>query len=249
MNRSGLWHRVVAFALILLMVFLAAAISAPAVEADDPYYTYGSATICSDFTPRLYAGGEAESFNLTIGINWGDATPRAVNTGMNVSFICPTDGDLYLTVDFNPSTFLLAINQTQNVEVTVSAKEGAENNNYIEEIYAIDLDWNAISSFSAVPENRCRINPWVLNGDDACFIATAAYGTSTATEIDTLRAFRDEVLLESTLGSKLVEWYYQASPPLADFISENQPLRTLVRDLFVEPIIWAIDAVGILWRD
>jgi hypothetical protein len=70
-----------------------------------------------------------------------------------------------------------------------------------------------------------------------CFIATAAYGTSTAEEIDVLRAFRDEVLLESTVGSQLVEWYYQTSPPVADFISENSLLRTIVRELVIDPMV------------
>ena len=83
----------------------------------------------------------------------------------------------------------------------------------------------------------------------SCFIATAAYGTSSVTELDTLRAFRDEVLLESTLGSQLVEWYYQASPPVADFISEHDVLRTLVRELLVEPVSWVVEATEAIWGD
>lgn len=51
-----------------------------------------------------------------------------------------------------------------------------------------------------------------------CFIATAAYGTSTAEQLDLLRTFRDQVLMESTLGSQFVAWYYQVSPPLAVYI-------------------------------
>ena len=249
MKRSGLWRRSVAFALILLMVFLAAAISAPAVEAEDPYYTYGSATVCSDFDPRLYAGGEALSFNLTIGVNWGDATPRDVLTGMIVIFICPDYGEFHLNVDFDPSTFTLEIGQTQTVVVTVSAKEECEDNNFIMEIWAVDLDYNAIASFSAIPENRCRIDPWVLSSEEGCFIATAAYGTPLVEEVEVLRQFRDEVLLQNSLGSRFVNFYYEVSPPLADFLSEHQPLRTLVRELLVDPVVWVVDAVGILWRD
>ena len=86
------------------------------------------------------------------------------------------------------------------------------------------------------------------NGD-GCFIATAAYGTSTAEEIDTLRAFRDEVLLQNSLGSQLVDLYYEVSPPVADFISEYEPLRTLVRELLVDPVAWLVEATGTLWRD
>jgi hypothetical protein len=87
------------------------------------------------------------------------------------------------------------------------------------------------------------------NGGGGCFIATAAYGTSTAAEIDTLRAFRDEVLLQNSLGSQLVNLYYEVSPPVADFISEHDVLRTLVRELLVDPVAWLVEATGTLWRD
>jgi hypothetical protein len=82
-----------------------------------------------------------------------------------------------------------------------------------------------------------------------CFIATAAYGTESAEEIDVLRSFRDEVLLESPVGSQLVEWYYQTSPPVADFISENSVLKALVRELLVDPIASLVELTGTLWRD
>jgi len=74
-----------------------------------------------------------------------------------------------------------------------------------------------------------------IEGD--CFIATAAYGTATAKEIDILREFRDEVLLLNRLGARLVSVYYQISPPVAGLISEHRILRTAVRVGFVCPIV------------
>jgi len=94
--------------------------------------------------------------------------------------------------------------------------------------------------------------PWYVGEtvqSGGCFIATAAYGTEAAAEIDVLRAFRDEVLLESAVGSQLVDWYYQTSPPVADFIAENDVLRTLVRELVVDPIASLVEVTGSLWRD
>ena len=82
-----------------------------------------------------------------------------------------------------------------------------------------------------------------------CFIATAAYGTPTAEQIDVLREFRDVVLLKSTLGSQFVALYYRLSPPIADFIAGNEILRTLVRELLVDPIVWLVEATGDTWRD
>jgi len=85
-------------------------------------------------------------------------------------------------------------------------------------------------------------------GEVGCFIATAAYGTSTASGLDTLRAFRDEVLLQNSLGSQLVGLYYEISPPLADFISGNEALRPLVRELLVDPVVWVVEATKNLWQ-
>jgi len=82
-----------------------------------------------------------------------------------------------------------------------------------------------------------------------CFIATAAYGTPTAEQIDVLREFRDVVLLESTAGSQFVTLYYQLSPPVADFIAGSDFLRTLVRELLVDPVVWIVEATGAIWQN
>jgi uncharacterized repeat protein (TIGR02543 family) len=87
------------------------------------------------------------------------------------------------------------------------------------------------------------------NGGGVCFIATAAYGSPTAEQLDILRAFRDEALLESAVGSQFVDLYYRLSPPIADFISGSSFLRTLVRELLVDPVVWVVGATGDLWRN
>jgi hypothetical protein len=85
-------------------------------------------------------------------------------------------------------------------------------------------------------------------GGGGCFIATAVYGSPTAEQLNVLREFRDAVLLESTAGSQLVSLYYKLSPPVADFISGNSFLRTLVRELLVDPVVWMVEATGGIWR-
>ena len=80
-----------------------------------------------------------------------------------------------------------------------------------------------------------------------CFIATAAYGTDTAKEIDILREFRDAVLLPNSLGAKFVSFYYQTSPPIANFISQHEVLRTMVRVGFVDPIVKILTWSHDLW--
>lgn len=80
-----------------------------------------------------------------------------------------------------------------------------------------------------------------------CFIATAAYGTDTAQQIDVLREFRDTVLLPSSLGVKFVCLYYKTSPPVASFIAKHEVLRTAVRVGFVDPIVQILDWTHDLW--
>jgi hypothetical protein len=90
--------------------------------------------------------------------------------------------------------------------------------------------------------------PWG-SGVGGCFIATAAYGTPTAKQIDVLREFRDVVLLKSTVGSQFVALYYRFSPPIANVIARHELLRTLVRELLVDPIVHVVEATGNIWRN
>jgi len=61
------------------------------------------------------------------------------------------------------------------------------------------------------------------------FIATAAYDTFMAEEIQVLREFRDIYLLTNPVGRILVGLYYRVSPPIAEFITEHPSLRPIVR--------------------
>lgn len=80
-----------------------------------------------------------------------------------------------------------------------------------------------------------------------CFIATAAYGTDTAIQLDVLRDFRDQVLLRSALGSHFVAAYYRVSPGLADLIAGNDLLRAVVREALLNPVVKLLQVSQGLW--
>lgn len=77
-------------------------------------------------------------------------------------------------------------------------------------------------------------------GGGGCFIATAAYGSRMAWEINILKKFRDEVMLNYSIGRNLVDLYYNLSPPMADFITKHDSLRAMIR-------VSLLPFIGISW--
>lgn len=74
-------------------------------------------------------------------------------------------------------------------------------------------------------------------GGGPCFIATAAYGTPMAAQIDTLRDVRDSYLLSNTVGSAFTDTYYRVSPTIADAVAQSPVLAAAVRVVLV-PVIF-----------
>ena len=72
-----------------------------------------------------------------------------------------------------------------------------------------------------------------------CFIATAAYGSYLAEEVKVLRRFRDDHLLTNQAGSAFVRFYYEFSPPVADYIKSHAALKTAVRYM-ITPVVYSI---------
>ncbi|MDD2465124.1 MAG: delta-60 repeat domain-containing protein [Desulfobulbus sp.] len=71
---------------------------------------------------------------------------------------------------------------------------------------------------------------------DACFIATASFGTLLHPCVAILRDFRDTYLMQSSWGRKFVQVYYRVSPPIAAIIGKSPILRFLVRTLLLPTI-------------
>jgi hypothetical protein len=73
------------------------------------------------------------------------------------------------------------------------------------------------------------------SGSSGCFVATAACGPESP-EVLWLRLYRDDILLQSMVGSLFVRLYYLLSPPVAAVITAIPTLRRLVRYSVVAPL-------------
>jgi hypothetical protein len=73
---------------------------------------------------------------------------------------------------------------------------------------------------------------------DACFVATAAYGSKLAADVGSLRHFRDTFLRQSVLGELAIETYYTFGPALAGAIGESDLLRATARGVLVPIVTW-----------
>jgi hypothetical protein len=87
-------------------------------------------------------------------------------------------------------------------------------------------------------------------GGGGCFIATAAFGSPLAAEVQVLREYRDRSLLTHAQGRLLVAAYYWTSPPLARLIASNEALRSAAR-LTLHPVVWwaylALESPVLAW--
>ena len=74
-----------------------------------------------------------------------------------------------------------------------------------------------------------------------CFIATAAYGSELEDEVQELRSFRDDVLLQTRAGAEFFEHYfpkyYNLSPAIVTLMHTDPEMKDLVRWSLVAPIV------------
>ena len=66
-------------------------------------------------------------------------------------------------------------------------------------------------------------------GGGSCFIATAAYGTKRAREVEFLRKFRDVHFTKYKLGRRLIALYNVYSPPIAGYIGDKPVVKAVIR--------------------
>lgn len=68
-----------------------------------------------------------------------------------------------------------------------------------------------------------------------CFVVTATLGNEENLFVNSLRTFRDKILIDSDFGRRFIRWYYKNGPLIADFIRKSLVLRAIAFTLVVLP--------------
>jgi hypothetical protein len=169
-----------------------------------------------------------EPGNVTAEIDWGPHATSVADITVGLDTLT-VDEDYYVEAYFDEDT---------TSALTIDADYLAEALENVGDTVVLNVE------FSTGVDGKLTIE---AVGTPLCFIATAAYGTPEAEEINIIREFRDVVLRPNSLGAELVSLYYEASPPIAEFISQNEALRTAVRVGFIDPIVAILNWSHGLW--
>ena len=181
------------------------------------------------------------------------AVDEAQASDVTLTFVAPGDDDMigrvkgydvrYLVGDtpIDDASFALA-NEAKFAGTIVSAGE-------LQTITLHDLLPETQYSFAVRAFDDCHNTstitratfttaPRKIGQVDACFVATAAYGSLLANDVEMLRRFRDRMLKRSVLGELAVETYYTFGPALAGVIGESDLLRSTARDALAPVVRW-----------
>jgi hypothetical protein len=213
-------------------------------QFDDVYVeqaTYDASGEWDFSTSNTYASGGCDPDDPSTG------TVTVTQTGTNVTMVVHDEyGDTTFDGIVSDDTYYLTTTdieddrtQTINIILTLSSDtSGVGEVTYTETKGFVTCDGGMDIAFTKQAEQAEQ----PVGGDSGgnCFIATAAYGSLMEPHVKILRNFRDEILLNSSLGKGFVKAYYRYSPPIADFISKHDNLRAVVR-------ISLLPIVGISW--
>jgi chitodextrinase len=171
----------------------------------------------------------------------------AIDDAGNVSAVVSRQYTLNLTLTVNEVTVNSTVvtgRATPGETITVVNEAGTEYGPVTvseDGTYSVTIPKQLVGAFLTVKTSSGNeIKTIVLHKSiDECFIATAAFGTKFGPAVTLLRSFRDDFLLTNTLGSQFVEFYYNHSPKIANFIADNEALKLGVR-IGLSPIVGVV---------
>jgi hypothetical protein len=180
----------------------------------------------------------------------GFQTVAVTTTGATISFIAPGDDATIGKVAgyemrIRANTELTADNFADSMPIGTSVIPGdagvvqtidvsglLPETNYYLGVRAYDDCHNmsalVVTQFTTADRQAGEVN--------ACFVATAAYGSLMANDVELLRHFRDSLMRSTVVGELAIETYYTFGPAVAGVVGESDLLRSTARNMLA-PIV------------
>ncbi len=183
---------------------------------------------------KLTIGDVSAAFNVTTQFIFTDQTKVALNTAITSNTIkvfgfngavpvsvtggkYSVNGGVYTSADGTVNdgdTITVQLFSSENNSTTVSAK----------------LTVGKISdNFDVTTKEAPGSGDDIFVGGKKCFVATAAFDSPMADQVEILRQLRDKYLVTNDFGRKFVAWYYRNSPVVANYIKDKSLAKTAVR--------------------
>jgi hypothetical protein len=182
----------------------------PGIAGDPPAAPVGLVATSIDATTATLgfneptAGGRPIAYDIRVRA-LGDITAADFDTAM------PVTATVVPAASGSPQTFQVAglLPNTQYT-IAVRGRDGCFQNGAI-----------ATAKVTTAPATGGEV--------DACFVATAAYGSLMANDVEMLRHARDTWLTSNAVGELAVEAYYTFGPAFASVIAPSELLRATAR--------------------
>ncbi len=187
------------------------------------------------FPIDLFSSTEKYLFQLS----WG---PEIIKTGETTTFVMnlqdPKTGDLVRNASFD---FVLSRAGNEVYSEKISSNLGTFSNTYT---FSQAGTYRLLAKNINGEQETAQIDLVVLQGDSTapvqqeqkpsgCLIATAAFGSELTPQVQFLRGFRDNYILQSSSGSAFMgtfnNVYYSFSPQVADYERQQPWLQSTVK--------------------
>lgn len=185
----------------------------------------------------------------SVALSW-IATGNSMDQGTAAAYDLRFSKNLIATdADFNGATVVAGIGAPKSAgeEEKYTVINLEKDKTYYFAVKAVDTAGNK-SEMSNVYQASTTAGggaPGSDGGGGGCFIATAAYGSYMHPHVMALRDFRDHYLITNSIGKLFVGFYYTVSPPIAEIIRGNEPLRVITR-IALTPIVFSVEYPAVL---
>ncbi|NNL58635.1 MAG: thioredoxin domain-containing protein, partial [Nitrosopumilus sp.] len=184
---------------------------------------------------QLKAPTHAIAFDENRNIVYVTYLPESGITGKGflnmVEFIDAKSNKVIGSMDIAANPFIVAIDGANSKLYATIIKDG---NLIVVDLKQQDIDLGLTTTQSEITQSESE------DEGGGCLIATAAYGTELAPQVQFLREIRDNTVMSTSSGAAFMsgfnQLYYSFSPTIADMERENPMFQETVR-AFITPMI------------